>query len=162
MNPPCPPARLAAIEAIRDILTRAEWAHDPDTAIEHLSGVPNAIRVLTTAINGEREVTRYAAGLDPIAATCPNCLGVDFESCAMHVVTIPLSAAEVPIAELVARLGLVPHPRNGDYYDRRGELWAWKDKGGWYADLRNDGEECDWFPSEADALRAYARAKGVA
>ena len=65
---PCPPARLAAIEAIRDILTRAEWAHDPDTAIEHLAGVPDAVRALTTAINEEREVTAPAIPYDAIAA----------------------------------------------------------------------------------------------
>jgi hypothetical protein len=68
MTPPCPPARLAAIEAIRDVLTRIEYAYDPDTAIEHLSGVPNAIRALTTALAGEG-----AAPVVPGGAPMTNC-----------------------------------------------------------------------------------------
>jgi len=225
MTPPCPPARLAAIEAIRDLLTRVEYAYDPDTAIEHLSGVPNAIRVLTTALNGERETTPYVIGVDhgngPDASVVtvwdtstdpPTRVGApptNCDSCAHDyrtrdgnpgcnlidteeheevvawgndnltrngsVITGATGCpgwkarempAEVPIAELVERLGLVrlidEDDETAEWRAADGQLWVWEGSSCWYADLT-----CKWgpgteFPTEDAALRAYARAKGVA
>jgi hypothetical protein len=177
MNPPCPPARLAAIEAIRDLLTQAEWAADPDTAIEHLSGVPNAIRVLTTAINGERQVT-VMAPCDDDSPYCGPCgswhpMPRDFAHAQALMCFDPkwkarAVPAEGPIAELVERLGLT---RSVDGDDNTAEwrtsdaqLWVWEgaDTGRWYADLTSGWDAGTEYPSEDAALRAYARAKGVA
>jgi hypothetical protein len=137
MTPPCPPARLAAIEAIRDVLTRVEYAYDPDTAFEHLSAVPNAIRALTTAINGEREATA------PVVPDAP-----------------PFSGQQ--------RYGLVRGTDGDGTIEWRtpgGDLEVWSgttDRKRWFAEVTNRPDGADEFPSEDAALRAYARAKGVA